>query len=178
MALSVPHWVVGEGSGEKSGGHRASCSPSHTVSGCLGGDQPPVFDHFSSKSGATQPRRRCRAPIPYTSAAARFKDSVEARGGLVSATTMRDGDTSSQNLNFAVPASFGVRTGGWWWDEPQPAAPRLCGERVASPCGHLQAVTCIRGVGKPWTACSGRYGGPVSGPGSCNGRHGSRFRRP
>ena len=100
MAPSDSRWMLVEGSGEKSGGHRASCSPSHTVSGCLGGDQPPVFDHFSSKSGAIQLRRRCRAPIQYTSAAASLKDSVEARGGLVSATTMRDGDTASKGLKF------------------------------------------------------------------------------
>ena len=99
MAPSDSHLAQTEGSGEKSGCHRASCSPSHTVSGCLGDDQPRSFDHLRSIPSASALRDRWREQADCTCAAARLADAVEARAGLVSATTMRDGDTASKGLN-------------------------------------------------------------------------------
>ena len=90
MALSDSRWMLVEGSGEKSGGHRASCSPSHTVSGCLGDDQPRSFDHLRSIPSASALRDRWREQVDCAGAAARLADAVEARADVVSATTMRD----------------------------------------------------------------------------------------
>ena len=137
MAPDDRHWVRIEGSGEKSGGHRASCSPSHTVSGCLGDDQPRSFDHLRSIPSASALRDRWREQVDCAGAAARLADAVEARADVVSATTMRDGDTSSQNLKTLFENG----------DECTSHGPERLGISIPGPSSHAGIVsTCDDGA--------------------------------